>query len=98
MWLLRWFQFRPRVAAGGALPLLWFLHWNRLPKAGWLCGLFLLAGQVTHPGAPNGDSVAILQGRWVQLLWLFTILLRLFQQNPSFYQLLSWLSHRNLSF
>lgn len=25
-------------------------------------------------------------------------LLRVFQQNPSFYQLLSWLSHRNLSF
>lgn len=55
------------------LPLLWFLHWNRFPKAGWLCGLFLLAGQLTHPRAPNGDSVAILQCRWVQLLWLFTI-------------------------
>lgn len=55
------------------MPLLWFLSWNRLLKARWLCGLFLLAAQVTNPGAPDGDGVAVLQHRWVQLVWFFTV-------------------------
>lgn len=55
------------------LPFLWFLSWNRLPKDGWLRGLFLLAGQVTNPWATNRDCVAILQRRRVQLVRFFTI-------------------------
>lgn len=55
------------------LPFLWFLRWSRLPKAGWLCGLFLLAGQVTNPRTTDWDCVAILQCGRVQLVWFFTI-------------------------
>lgn len=55
------------------MPLLWFLSWNGLLKARWLCGLFLLAARVTDPGTPDGDGVAVLQHRWVQLVWFFTI-------------------------
>lgn len=52
------------------LPFLWLLSWNRLPKAGWLCGLLLL---ITEPGTTDRDCVAILQCRWVQLVWFFPV-------------------------